>query len=274
MNRALWKKALHEAFLSLWAFAGILVAFCWIFVWLASTMKLAALANMLQWVPSFVFDLVGMPRELLQTQAGQMSMMFVDPVLIFTCVGWAVSRGSDSVSGEIGRGTMELVLAQPVRRTTHLLIQSIVSVLGAVVLALACLLGLWLGLQTVELEKELELDQFYPAVLNVFSMTFFVTGLTTFLSSWDSERWRTIGIASGVYLVALIIKMVARLWEDGKWLIYFTFLGAYEPHHLVVQTEEAWRLSLWYNGVFLGLGLVSFIAALLIFSRRDIPAPL
>ena len=44
--------------------------------------------------------------------------MYVHPLVLFSAVIWAIMRGSDCVSGEIGRGTMEMLLAQPVRRTS------------------------------------------------------------------------------------------------------------------------------------------------------------
>jgi hypothetical protein len=56
--------------------------------------------------------------------------------------------------------------------------------------------------------------------------------------------------------------------------MYFTFLGAYQPQILVTDHERAWQLSASYNGILLGLGLLAYFAAAVIFSRRDLPAPL
>ena len=64
----------------------------------------------LKWLPGFVQSLVGVPLETLATPIGQLSILYVYVVTLLVCVGWAMGRGSDSVSGEIARGTMDLIL--------------------------------------------------------------------------------------------------------------------------------------------------------------------
>jgi hypothetical protein len=71
-----------------------------------------------------------------------------------------------------------------------------------------------------------------------------------------------------------VIKIVGRLVEDYEWLIGCTFLGAFEPQILIIDMKNAWSLSLQYNGALLGLGLVAYVLAAVVFARRDIPAPL
>ena len=39
------------------------------------------------------------------TSLGRISMAYVDPVVVFAATVWGIGRGSDAVSGEIGRGT-------------------------------------------------------------------------------------------------------------------------------------------------------------------------
>ena len=69
-------------------------------------------------------------------------MTYDEPIVILCIVIWCISRGSDVVSGELGRGTLEMVLSQPVSRTRLLLSHALVSILG---LALLCLL-VWAGI--------------------------------------------------------------------------------------------------------------------------------
>ena len=79
--------------------------------------------------------------------------------------------------------------------------------------------------------------------------------------------------------------------EELRWLKPFTFFTAYEPQVFVSvavdQPEHTWSLLLFddqgawtdlgplgYNLILLGIGLMSYIAATVIFCRRDLPAPL
>ena len=104
-------------------------------------------------------------------------------------------------------------------------------------------------------------------------MAFCLAGVTTLLSSCDRNRWRTIWLAGGFFVVSSIVKMVARLWEAGAWLRYLSFLTAFEPQQLILLREEAWSASLAYNAPLLIAGLVAYGAAGAVFCWRDIPVP-
>lgn len=82
--------------------------------------------------------------------------------MLFATTIWAVGRGSDTVSGEIGRGTMEMLLAQPVRRLLVLATQGAVTTIGSAILATAVLLGTCTGLATVSLGEHVDWKAFIP----------------------------------------------------------------------------------------------------------------
>jgi len=192
-------------------------------------------------------------------------------MLVF--IGWAVGRGSDAVSGGISDGTLELLLTAPVRRVTVLWVPAVVTALGSVLLGLALWLGTWIGINTVTLEGPTSIGDYLPGVVNMVTMTFCLTGLTTLLSSWDNNRWRTIWLSGGLFVVSLIVKLIARLWEPGDWLKYLSFLTAFEPQNLILLGNRGWPLALEYNGTLLAVGLLSYAAAAVIFTYRDIPVP-
>jgi hypothetical protein len=75
-------------------------------------------------------------------------------------------------------------------------------------------------------------------------------------------------------IVELMIQLVSQLVESIGWLKWVTFWSVYKPPRLVTQPDRTWELVALYGGVLLGLGLLSYIVACLIFSRRDLPAPL
>lgn len=274
MNRSLWTKAIGDARLLLAGLTLLMFGFNWLFVWLTSLVELGAFTIFLQALPGEFESLIGVPLAKVATTTGRIALAYIDPVVVFTMVTWSLARGSDVVSGEIGRGTMELLLAQPVARLSLLTTHAVVTTLGSVVLALAAWLGTCQGLALTGLLKEVEPRHFVPAAANLFAATFFLTAATTLVSACDSQRWRTLGIVGAFYIVELLVKIVARMAPKLDWLIYGTFLGAFEPQNLVVYPERAWQLSFGYDGTLIALGLAAYVAAAVIFNRRDIPAPL
>ena len=59
-----------------------------------------------------------------------------------------------------------------------------------------------------------------------------------------------------------------------SWVGYLSVFNAYEPQRLVGGAADAWRLLAVYDGVLLGVGVLGFVIGGIIFSRRDLPAPL
>jgi len=273
MNLALWKKAVSDSWLQLVVCSILLILFSWVFVWWMSILPVGAVGKVLRWMPGFVKILMGVPVSELATTTGQLSILYVHVITILICMGWAVGRGSDPISGEIGRGTMDLILSLPVRRVTVLAIPAVVATIGAAVLAASVMVGTWIGTLTVTLHEEVACRRFLPGAINLFAMTFCLTGVTTLVSSFNRNRWRTIWLCGGFFVVSDIIKILARLWPAGWWLKYFTFLSAFEPQSLILMPGGG-LTALNYDGVLLGLGLLSYAAAAVIFACRDIPAPL
>src|SRR5262249_34308619 len=129
---------------------------------------------------------------------------------------WAIGRAAGAVAGEIDRGTMELLLAQPLPRSRIIFAHLCVDALLIPILCLAMWGGLWAGttmigdlkpdmeaLKDFPLENiyvgpallKIQVDQFGPPLLNVAALLFAVSGVTMWLSARGRYRWRVIGIA-------------------------------------------------------------------------------
>ena len=274
MNRALWSKSLRESRTLLVSLTLLMFAFHWLFVWLTSLVDLGAYKVIMQALPGEFRSMIHLPIAKLATDAGRISLAYIDPVAIFAVLSWALARGSDCVAGEIGRGTMEMLLAQPVSRLAVLAVHAAVTTLGAAVLAVAAWLGTAQGVIACKMAGDVPLAAYIPAAANLFALTFFLAAASSMISACESYRWRAIGVMGGFYLVELVIKVVGRLAPQFDWLLYATFLGAFEPQVLAVSPERAWELSLRYDGTLIGLGLAAYTVAAVVFCRRDLPAPL
>jgi len=272
MNWALWRKAVLDARLQLAVSGLLLLLFAWVFVWFSSLFKVGAWSALLKFMPDFFQSMLGVPVAKLATPAGQVSVLYVHAITQLVCVAWAVGRGSDSISGEIGRGTMDLILSLPVRRVSVMIAPAVVATVGAAVLVASVWVGTAIGLLTVDLGGRADAAEFLPGAINLFCMTFFLTGVTTLVSSFSRDRWRTIFTVLGFFVVSFILKMIARVWRQGWWLNYLTFLSLYRPQELILMRETSGTAALRYNLTLVGLGLVGYAAAGVILARRDIPA--
>ncbi len=285
MNAALWKKTISE---SRWLLLGGMVfmfAVHWLRVWIASFFSVSSLEGIFSFMPSVVESMLPVSYAQMATTAGRIAIAYDDPIVLLLVTVWAISRGSDAVSGELNRGTMEMVLAQPVTRLGVLSSQAGMTLLGSALLAGTALLGTAVGLATITLDQPAALRLFVPAALNLFAITVFLAGLSTMISSGSNYRARTIGIVGGFYAVSMVVKIVGRMAPGWDWLTYFSFFTPFEPQLLVSDRARAWAMwvhqadsfalgGLGYDSILIGLGLAFYLIASVIFCHRDLPAPL
>jgi ABC-2 type transport system permease protein len=273
-----------------WLFAAILALmffFPWVFLWASGMISVPAFSNFLaSALPEAWQRAWGVPFSQVATPAGRAALVYVHPLVVFSSVVWTVARGSDCVSGEISRGTMEMLLAQPVRRVSVYATQALVTIAGSALLAIAVWCGTAIGLGTSQLYKDVPATLYLPPAVNLFGLMVCLGGVSALVSSCDSQRWRTIGVIVAWYVVSTVLTVISHIADGWRWLGYASILSAYKPQNMVARSGEAWSLLFYKNGALAGLGLggqvlilfvigiTCYIAGAAIFNRREIPAPL
>ncbi len=211
----------------------------------------------------------------LLTYPGQVGLVFDEPIVIACIVIWSIARGSDVVSGELGRGTLEMLLSQPVSRIRLLFSHALVSTVGLALLCLLVWAGIALGIQTNVVEEavpaptitlwNLEIplpgaepmveqialsDRVDPltyaaATFHLFAFGFFVLALATLVSSMDRYRWRTVGTVVGIYVVQVVMYALGLVSETLSWLLSGTFLSCYKPQKMTELVGKQSMLAPW-----------------------------
>jgi ABC-2 type transport system permease protein len=261
----------------LWAGCGLtLFAFSWVRVWVVSLLDMGRFKIILEQFREYE-RLAPISFDQLFTYAGRVGMTYDEPVVIFCIVVWAVARGSDVVSGELNRGTLEMLLAQPLSRSRLMLTHAAVSCTGLLMLVLLVWLGIWVGVQTTSVEetippRSIELpwlgwsvplesgegesvvldmrDQvdcrvFLSSTLNLFAFGFFLLGLSSMVSAIDRYRWRTVGVVVTVYILQLVMYGLGKAAEQIGWLSHLTFFTLYRPQPIAKVAMEQGQAASW-----------------------------
>jgi ABC-2 type transport system permease protein len=232
-----------------------------------------------------------------------LSIGYIHPLMQTVFCIWAVGRAAGALAGELDRGTMELLLAQPIPRRSVVLAHLCVDALTIPVLCLALWAGTWLGTTLVwpievptnqPLPFRVEVDPatlevhpavFGPALWNVGALLFAVSGYTMWLSACGRLRWRVLGTAVIITLVQFLVNVIGQLWDAMAWLRPFTVFFYYQPQQIALSGRWSVDLGTVWNGgaplvavnvlaVLFGVGAVGYVLALWTFCRRDLPAPL
>jgi ABC-2 type transport system permease protein len=274
-NTAIWRRAWGDQRALVLSLTALWAAFPWIYLWLSAQITMSAFQDvLLRAIPQEWQKLSGVPFAEVATPAGRVALAFVDPVIVLAATVWGITRGSDAVSGPLERGTMEMVLASPIRRTAVFVTQALAATGGAALLCGVLLVSVWTAVASGPWADRVEPARFVPAVANVFGLMVCLAGLAALCSAAGSHRSRAIGILCGFYVVSLLAKLVGRLSERLEWVGWLSVFNAYEPQRLVSGQPDAWWLLGRYDAVLLGIGLAAFVAGGIVFARRDLPAPL
>jgi ABC-2 type transport system permease protein len=279
----------------LWSGCAIcLFAFAWLRVWVVSLLDTNRFRTILEQFREYErFSPV--PFDQLFTYLGRIGATFDEPMVILCIVIWAVARGSDVVSGELNRGTMEMLLAQPISRVRLLLTHAMVASWGLVGLCLVLWLGIFLGVQTntvrevppppalripvvnlwltapadesqaveVPLRQRVEPVLFAASTWNLFAFGFFLLGFSSCLSAADRYRWRTIGLVIAFYILQTVLFGLGKAQPWLSWLLRTTFLSLYQPQKLSLAAADD-RMAPWRLWTVDGPGLAWYPLGLLL----------
>jgi ABC-2 type transport system permease protein len=230
-----------------------------------------------------------------------LSIGYVHPLVVTIFCVWAIGRAAGAIAGEIDRGTMELLLAQPIARPRVILAHLSVDLLTVPVLCLTLWFGTWTGIRMIspiriehdtaqaggvrfrpdpETVQRLESDAtavnaaaFGNGLWNVAALVFAVSGYTMWLSARGRFRWRVLGVAVLVTLLQFLVNLIGQLWDTAEPLRPFTVFYYYRPQTVILTGQ-------WTAGavrdllVLAGVGTAGYGLALWTFCRRDLPAPL
>ncbi|TWU59850.1 ABC-2 family transporter protein [Rubripirellula tenax] len=263
INRILVRKYVGQSILLFAACGLALFAFAWIRVWVVCLLDMGQFTTILEQFRDFE-KYAPVEFDALFTYPGRVGMTYDEPIVILCTVIWCISRGSDVVSGELGRGTLEMLLAQPIRRRTLLLSHATVSVVGLTLLCLLVWAGIAVGvmlttvnesvppptvripifnfdlplsvdqpeMQTLPLSERVDVEMFAASTFHLFAFGFFLLGLATMFSAFDRYRWRTVGAVVGVYVVQLVMFGLGKAAESLDWLLSMSFFSCYKPQKM------------------------------------------
>lgn len=276
MNHVLVRSYIKQASLLFCSCAVALFAFAWIRVWVVSLFDMGEFTELLDMFRQYEkFAPIGF--DALATYQGRVCMTFDEPVVIFCTVVWCISRGSDVVSGELGRGTMEMILAQPISRAKLMWSHAAVAVGGLALLCLCVWGGIAVGVslttvaetvpkpafeipglgwklplqfgepikESFPLSQRVRIGYYAAATFNLFTFGFFLLGLATLFSSLDRYRWRTVGGVMAVYMLQLVMFGLGKAAESLSWLKSLSFFNCYRPQKICLLAADGESAAPW-----------------------------
>ena len=186
---------------------------------------------------------------------------FVWPILVIVL---AVGFANYAFAGEKERGTIELLLSQPISRAKLFVSRYLTGIIGIFLFSIVSILAI-LPLAKIH---NISVQTKGVVMLLAISMLFAwaVYGLAFLASVIFSEKSKATFFVGGVLILSYVLNIVANLKESLHLLKYFSVFYYYNPTQAIDKIN-------FLNGalpVFMAIIIVTFCIAIYWFKRQDI----
>lgn len=188
------------------------------------------------------------------------------PVYIIAGLAFVLSVSSGASAREIERGTALMLLASPIARWRYLAAKVAVVIVGAVIIVAMSWLGSMAGVLLTGLADDVEGGTLMLAQVNELGVLLAAGGIAMLLSAVSSDGGRTVSMTAGILTVMYFLDFVGAIWGPAEPLAPLSLFYYYDPLAVATSGSTLLRDVL----VLFGVGLAGFVAALVLFQRRDI----
>jgi ABC-2 type transport system permease protein len=218
-------------------------------------------------IPPFARELLGPSIAMFLSFAGIVCLGYFHVAVMGALVGLSIAVATVPAS-EVETGFMDLILSRPLAR--HWIVtRSIVAAILSIVLVLGLMvLGTWIGIETLA-----PAGAVWPSASLIRALAL---NLGLLMLCWSAvalaiasavRRRGVAGASAGVLaLAAFLLDYLGGLWQPIELLAKLSPFRYFNPFDLIMGG----RLPLKNVAVLLGITLAGWLAAYVLFSRRDI----
>lgn len=247
-------------------YLGSSIALLWMYIALfpAFREQSASLEQLIKSYPESFLKAFNFDIKSFTTLGGYLAteqFSFIWPILlIFMLIGYA----GNALAGEIEKGTIEILLSEPISRLKLFLSRYLA---GLIMLIVFAIFSIWAALPLARIYSiDFKTDNFVTLIILGLSFGFAVYSIGMFLTSVFSDRGKVFFISGGLLVAMYVLNILSAIKESLGDLKYFSFFYYFNPSKALVYNQ----IDNWAYAVFLGVAIVFTIAGLIIFCRRDI----
>jgi ABC-2 type transport system permease protein len=225
------------------------------------------MGQLIDLLPDAVRGFVGSSELDLLTPNGMLAVAYNHPLTKLMLSVFAVGLAANAIAGELQKGTLDLVLARPIRRYRLLLGSGLTLLVVACALGGVMLLGTFIGAQMSDIAAEVQWESFGFLALNAIALVLAMSGLAFLCSALSKSGSQAVGWAGGVVAGMFFLNWFATLWDRVAVFSPLSLFYYYQPDDIINGISSNWPLNII---VLLSFAVVTFAAAAAVFERRDL----
>ena len=188
--------------------------------------------------------------------------------LMLVLAYFGVWFGAGLITRDFGSGTLDVLLSAPISRTRFLLARIAALLILTILVIGASLVGILIGAAIWAREVDLSAFALLLVHVQMLIFTLAIAGGGLLLATLILQPGRTYGLAAGIIVLMFVMLIVADIASGVEWLEKISLFGYWNPVDQLGSGDFIWRDALVLGGV----ALVTAVASLAIFRRRDIVA--
>ncbi len=262
LNNLFWKTLRDQRWALLgWGIGLALLALYlgWIYPFIN---RAAEMMKVLKTLPPVIKNLIG-KNEFMATPESFFNLQPYSILLPLLFIVFAIARGSDATAGEEERGTLDLLLANPLKRSRLVVEKSLAN--GGALLALALLFWLAMAAWTRLFGIVLNAWRLAAVTFSCWLLGAAFYALALACGCWRGKKKFSIGVSGGLAVVTFLINAYAPMVESLRPYRILSPFYFYNGNNVLSN-----GLLLSHVLVLLGLATLFFCTALFAFSRRDL----
>ena len=270
MNLVLLRMTLR---LSRWAIVGwisFLVLYSFLIIWIYPLLaENEGMALYVQSMPEEVLNSIGLTPEIVDDLFAEGGFSFEGWLATEYLAWWPIMVGiyafmfcSGIVAREAERGTMELLLSQPVSRS-RIVSSKLLGFLVIIAMIIAgSLIGIILSLPLVDVG--LDLWRVFLVLAQAGMLVGVIATYSTLVSSLVMDPRKAMTISGGLMAFSYILNLLAPALSGMDWILRFSLFSYFKPFEIMLQGN----FSLQTVAVYLILIIVFFVTSLIVIERQ------
>jgi len=219
----------------------------------------------LDMLPSIVKTALG--GDMLQAGniAGLLTVGYQHPLVMFLIMLFAVGVPTGLLTGEVQRGTMELILSRPVTKTQVYLCACILTLAGMFALILVMFLGTVAAVHIYDFGEPIPLDLFWRIAVNAGLLATAFAAFSLLIAASFARLYLAVGISVAFLTLNYFIAITAQWWPAVHFLRRATLF------YLIYYSDLWMGWPLRNMGILAAILILVAIVGGLIWRHRDLP---
>jgi ABC-2 type transport system permease protein len=266
VNLNLFRRSFADRRISIAVYAFGLIAYAVMIlsIWPALKDNMATLDELWQSYPESIRKAFGGENLQFATFDGFVSVEYLSQMWVIVMTAFSVSVASAAIAGEIEKGTMELLLSQPISRRAVLVTRHLFFEAGLLILIAATIIPIALGAPLAG--GDLKYAGLFALILPAFLFYGAIGSITFMFSAIFSSRGRAIFFSLGLIIFSYALDILAKINDTIGNVHFLSIFFYWDPYRYLHGPDWAWADMT----VLAVLMLATTFAAVWWFERRDI----